>query len=111
MAHAFVTVVIPFDDGRAEAVNRHLDGLGNLAKGPVARALDESAFVHFMSLTVVRGSSGRPAHLVLEAQADGYPKGVLRRLAGVIGDELRGVLTVAGVPAPDSNSGLGDFLT
>ncbi len=58
----------------------------------------------------MRGSLGHPAHLVLEAQADGHPAGVLRRLAGTIGDELRGVLTAAGVPVPDSNSGLGEFL-
>src|SRR5262245_23630753 len=110
MAHAFVTVVVPFDDGKSDAVNAHLDRLGNLRKGPVADALDASAFVHFMSLTVVRGSAEQPAHLVLEAQADGYPEGVLRRLADAIGDPLRGVLATAGVPIPDSNSGLGDFL-
>jgi deferrochelatase/peroxidase EfeB len=108
MAHAFVTVVVPFDDGRAEAVNRHLDGLGNLQPGPVAIALDGSAFVHFMSLTVVRSSSGDSAHLVLEAQADGYPKGVLRRLADTIGKELGDVLAAAGVRVAAAE--LGDFL-
>ena len=108
MAHAFVTVVVPFDDGRAEAVNRQLDGLGNLQPGPVATALDGSAFVHFMSLTVVRGSSGRSAHLVLEAQADGYPEGVLRRLADTIGKELCDVLAAAGVRVAVAE--LGDFL-
>src|SRR5258705_3115465 len=96
MAHAFVPVVVPFDDRHSDAVNRHLDGLGNLQAGPVADVLDESAFVHFMSLTVVRGSSRRSAHLVLEAQADGYPKGVLRRLADSIRDELRRVPAAAG---------------
>src|SRR5882672_700613 len=108
MAHAFVTVVVPFDDKHSDAVNRHLDGLGNLQGGPVADVLDERAFVHFMSLSVVRGSSRRSAHLVLEAQADGYPKGVLRRLADAIGDELRGVLAAAGVIVAASE--LGDFL-
>lgn len=108
MAHAFVTVVVPFDDRHSDVVDRRLDGLGNLKGGQVTDALDTSAFVHFMSLTVVRGSSGRPAHLVLEAQADGYPKGVLRRLADAIGDELRGVLAAAGVTVAASE--LGDFL-
>jgi len=110
MAHAFATVVVPFDDRKADAVNAHLDGLGNLQGGPVAQKLDASAFVHFMSLTVVRGSPGRSAHLVLEAQADGYPTGVLRRLADTIGDALRDVLVEAGVAVPDSNAALGDFL-
>ena len=97
MPHAFVTVVVPFDDEKSDVVNAHLDQLGNLQGGPAAAALDASAFVHFMSLTVVRGSSERPAHLVLEAQADGYPEGVLRRVANTIGDQLRGVLTAAGI--------------
>ena len=108
MAHAFVTVVVPFDDKKSDAVNAHLDGLGNLQQGPVSERLDASEFVHFMSLTVVRGLSKGPAHLVLEASADGYPEGVLRRLAREIGSELRGVLTVAGVGVPASE--VGDFL-
>jgi len=108
MAHAFVTVVVPFDDGRAEAVNKHLDSLGNLQPGPVTTALDDSAFVHFMSLTVVRSSSGGSARLVLEAQADGYPEGVLRRLADTIGKELCDVLAAADVRVAVAE--LGDFL-
>ena len=108
MAHAFVTVAVPFDDRHAGAVNAHLDALGNLKGGPIATALDRSEFVHFMSLTVVRGVSGGAAHLVLEASADGYPAGVLRRLADVIGGELRRVLDVAGVRVPDSQ--LDEFL-
>lgn len=108
MAHAFVTVVVRFDDRNSDAVNAHLDALGNLARGPIAEALNASEFVHFMSLTVVRDSSGGSAHLVLEACADGYPAGVLRRLAREIGGELCGVLDVAGVRVPESR--LGEFL-
>ena len=108
MAHAFVTVVVPFDDRNADAVNAHLDALGNLAQGPIAEALNASEFVHFMSLTVVRDSSGGSAHLVLEACADGYPAGVLRRLAREIGGGLCGVLDVAGVRVRESQ--LGEFL-
>src|SRR2546427_9365142 len=88
MAHAFVTVVVPFDDSRSVAVNAHLDALGNLARPPLSETLNASAFVHFMSLTVVRDSSGGSAYLVLEASADGYPGGVLNRLAREIGPEL-----------------------
>ena len=108
MTHAFVTVVVPFDDRNSDAVDAHLHALGNLAKPPVSEALDASAFVHFMSLTVVRGSSGGSAHLVLEATADGYPRGVLNRLASAIGTELRKVLDVAGVQVSESQ--LGEFL-
>jgi Dyp-type peroxidase family len=108
MPHAFVTVVIPFNDRNAEAVDAHLDTLGNLAQKPLVDALDETAFVHFMSLTVVRGSSGGVAHLVLEANADGHPAGVLRRLSDVIGSPLCAILETAGIPV--SPSQLGEFL-
>ena len=108
MPHAFVTVVVPFDERNSDAVDAHLDGLGNPARPPIAEALDASEFVHFMSLTVVRGSSGEAAHLVLEASADGYPDGVLRRLAREIGGELCGVLEAAGVRVSEPQ--LADFL-
>ena len=108
MAHAFVTVVVPFDDSRSVAVNAHLDALGNLARPPLSETLNASAFVHFMSLTVVRDSSGGSAYLVLEASADGYPGGVLNRLAREIGPELCRVLALAGVHVPESQ--LGEFL-
>src|SRR6266550_3707447 len=108
MAHAFVTVVVPFDDRHADDVDARLDALGNRAQPPVSGALDASAFVHFMSLTVVRDSSGGSADLVLEASADGYPDGVLHRLAREIGTALLDVLAVARVPV--SPSQLGEFL-
>jgi len=91
-----------------DAVDAHLDTLGNLAQPPLSQALDRAEFVHFMSLTVVRDSSGGLARLVLEAAADGYPGGVLGRLAREIGSELCRVLDVAGIPVTVSQ--LGEFL-
>ena len=108
MSHAFVNVVVPFDDGKSDAVNAQLDALGNLARPPIGDRLDATEFVHFMSLSVVRGSSREAAHLVLTASADGYPAGVLRRLAREIGGTLRDVLAKAGVPVSESE--LGEFL-
>ena len=108
MAHAFVTVVVPFDYRNADAVDGYLDALGNLARPPVSVALDAGAFVHFMSLSVVRDSLAGSAHLVLEASADGYRDGVLDRLARAIGTELRGILALAGVPVAASQ--LTEFL-
>src|SRR5437867_13433940 len=105
MAHAFVTVVVPFDDSRSVAVNAHLDALGNLARPPLSETLNASAFVHFLSLTVVRDSSGGSAYLALEASADGYPGGVLNWLAREIGTELCRVLALAGVPVPEPKVG------
>lgn len=108
MAHAFVTVVVPFDDSNAAAVNTRLDVLGNPARAPLSAALNARAFVHFMSLTVVRASPGEPAHLVLEVAADGHAGGVVNRLADTIGDVLRWVLEAAGVPVAEEE--LRDFL-
>jgi deferrochelatase/peroxidase EfeB len=106
--HAFATVVVPFDDARSDAVNRHLDELGNPAEPRISGALDASEFVHFTSLIVVRGPTGGIAHLVLEVAADGYPGGVLSRLAREIGGPLREVLAVAGVSVSESR--LGQYL-
>jgi Dyp-type peroxidase family len=111
-----VTVVVPFDTGLADAVEAHLDGL-NVAplplNGPAPRSitqmLNDTRFVHFMSFTVVRGSSGGSAHLVWVVSADGYPAGVLSRLAEVIGPHLRGVLTAACIEVPAWEN-LSDFL-
>src|SRR5437870_7876612 len=108
MAHAFVTVVVPFDDSRSVAVNAHLDALGNLARPPLSETLNARTYLIYMSLTVVRDSSGGSAYLVLEASADGYPGGVLNRLAREIGPELCRVLALAGVHVPESQ--LGEFL-
>lgn len=108
MAQAFVTVVVPFDPQNADAVDRYLDALGNLARPAVSEALDASAFVHFMSLSVVRDSPDGSANLILEVSADGYRDGVLARVARAIGTELRDILALAGVPVPVSE--LGDFL-
>ncbi len=116
MPHAFVTVVVPFDTGLADAVEVHLDGL-NVALQPlnepaprsITQMLDDNRFVHFMSFTVVRGSSGESAHLVWVVSADGYPAGVLSRLAEVIGPHLRGVLAVACIDVP-AGEDFSDFL-
>src|SRR5438105_155660 len=94
MAHAFVTVVVPFEDRNSDTVDTHLDGLGNLARPPIAEALDASEFVHFMSLTVVRGSAGmsvrrirheaalasRIQHILDERSAEGPALATLARV-------------------------------
>jgi len=105
MAHAFVTVVVPFDDLKAGDVRAHLRALGNPARAPIADPLNRGMFVHFMSLTVVPGSPAGPAHLVLEVSADGHPRSAIGRLVGAIGPRLRELLGVAGVVLSDSQVG------
>ena len=48
MSHAFLSVVIPFDAGRTEAVEARLDAMGNPPTGAIRDRLDEAAFVHFI---------------------------------------------------------------
>ena len=105
MTHAFVTVTIPFASERAQDVNNLLSTLGNPAQGAIAAALDEGAFVHFMSIVVVHKEGEPQAHLVLDASADGYAQAACARLAGTIGDKICEVLQAAGLTVPGQDLG------
>jgi deferrochelatase/peroxidase EfeB len=108
VTHAFVTVAIPFDGGRAPGVNALLDMHGNPARGAVAAALTESEFVHFMNINVVRREGESRAYLILAAAADGSARAACARLAETIGASLLEVLQAAGLRiAPER---LGAFL-
>jgi deferrochelatase/peroxidase EfeB len=108
MPHGFVTVVVPFEDRNADAVDAQLDRLGNPAGPRIAGPLDQSGFVHFLSVVVVRGAGGGAAHLVLQASADGHRRDVIARLAEEIGGPLCDVLGAAGIAV--SPADLGAFL-
>jgi deferrochelatase/peroxidase EfeB len=108
VTHAFVTVAIPFDGGRAADVNARLDTHGNPARGTVAAALSAGEFVHFMNINVVHREGESGAHLVLAAAADGSARAACARLAEIIGAALLDVLQAAGLEvAPER---LGAFL-
>ncbi|HVO16057.1 MAG TPA: hypothetical protein VMV26_12620 [Alphaproteobacteria bacterium] len=107
MTHAFVTVAVPVERGRSDAVERRLDELGNPPSPALKEALDAAAFVHFMSMTVVRGDGDDPSHLVIEVNADGTEREAIRRLEAALGEKLRGLLEVAGV---DPGASLVQFL-
>ncbi len=108
MTQAFVTVVIPFAAERTDCVNDHLGALGNPACGAVAAKLDETAFVHFMSMTVAQKKGEAKTHLVLEASADGSARAACARLVETIGDSILKVLQAAGLAV--SPQGLGAYL-
>lgn len=96
MTHAFITVAIPFAGEHAQRVDEHLRTLGSPAQGPIATALEASAFVHFMSMVVVHTKGAARAHLVLEASADGNARSACARLAEIIGDSILEVLRCTG---------------
>ena len=93
----FVTVTIPFAGGLADQVRAALSALGNPATGRIAADLDETAFVHFISMSVVHESGERRAHLVLEASVDGGARSALARIATTVGPELSQILQLAGI--------------
>ena len=101
-AHAFVTVAVPFESRLADSVEARLGALGNPAGPAIAAALDQAAFVHFMSLSVVPGEGRDPAHLLLEFSADGEARVALPRLAGLLQAPLVDLLNFAGIAAEAS---------
>lgn len=104
MSHAFITVVVPFDAARTPDVEAVLAGMGNPPRDDLRLALDAIGIVHFMSLNVVPGGADDPAHLLLEAVADGGHDAALRALATDpdLGGELDRALTAARIRAGDA---------
>lgn len=104
MAHAFITVAIPFDSIYVDRVEEYLKRLGNPPSDEIKSALDAGKFVHFMSMSVLRedGDRDRPSHLIIEISADGTVRSTLEQLAIDLKPQLDGVLRHAGVPNPGS---------
>jgi len=97
MPHALVTLAIPFEDKDADKVEAALDRMGNPATVVIKEPLDADGVVHFMSITAVRGESGKNAHLVFEINADGAVPTVIASISAVIGEPIGMLLEVAGV--------------
>ncbi len=94
MTHSFVTIAVPFDALRADAVEKHLGGPDDPRRKQIADLLDAAEFVHFMSISVIPGE--KRARLVIEATADGPVAAALARLEAVLGAELQALLKAAG---------------
>ena len=99
MAHAFVTVAIPFPDAQAGVVEAKLDEFGNPAKPLIRDALRDRG-IHFMSMNVVRGTRDQGAFLVLEASADGTVESAIDTLSNQLKAALVDVLRAAGQDVP-----------
>src|SRR5271166_3292365 len=106
MTHAFATVVVPFPTSRTAAVEACLNSFSNPAGPAIAGPLDEAEFVHFVSMTVVRGDP--LAHLVLEMSADGTVETALNRLASTLSQPLDALIETTGVQRGEGS--LRDFL-
>ncbi|MBZ8132155.1 hypothetical protein [Afifella sp. IM 167] len=87
MPHSFLTIAIPFPARYRGDVEAELDRIGNPAGPSIATALNETAFVHFMSIWIAPEWEGR-CHVILEVNADGTVAQVCEKLAEAIGDEI-----------------------
>ncbi len=76
MTHAFVNIIVPFANARADAVDQTLETfVPDLRKGgedaSELRKRLRGSGLHFMTVTVVRGDAGQKARLVIEMSVDG----------------------------------------
>jgi len=101
---SFPTVLIPFRESFALAVETELNQFGNPPVPSVKRALDRLRTIHFMSISVVRmgdparvGAGAEDAFLVLEVSADGDARMALTQVATALRDPLRNLLQAAGL--------------
>jgi deferrochelatase/peroxidase EfeB len=108
VTRALVTVAIPFDTARADAVDTLLSSMGNPPQPALRQALDATGIVHFMSITAIRETTPGRTHLVLEASADGGLPAALDRIAVALSSELSDLLTTARIATGDKT--LPDFL-
>jgi len=104
----FISVVVPFAAGAADAVNDRLSAMNSTCRSRLDAQSPDDAFVHFLSINVVKADD-QHAFLVLEASVDGNAEQALQRLALTIGDELRFVLRAAEA-GPKAGEALGAYL-
>lgn len=106
MKHAFATIVVPFSSKRTTTVEACLKGYENPAGAAIKAPLDQAEFVHFVSMTVVRGDP--LAHLVVEMSADGTVAESVTRLASTLARPLDSLIEATGVQRGEVS--LADFL-
>lgn len=117
MAHAFITIAIPFGRKRLRSVDEVLaslsaPGLGNTPLPDIADRLHATGIVHYMSIVAVGpecpaaesedphdrdSADSEIAHLMIEIAADGGVADVLRVVVGALGAELERILVAAAI--------------
>ncbi|WP_226016141.1 hypothetical protein [Novosphingobium sp. FKTRR1] len=110
VAQDFVTIVIPFTDDTAWSplrmadVERVLYRLGNPAEVDIAKRLDGTGIIHFLSINVIAPErEGTAPHLLIEATVDGAAQDAVPAIAEALGDALLPALRiVTGVTDADA---------
>jgi hypothetical protein len=104
MKQSLVTVAVPFDRAKADAVDALLEtfipSLRN-SDGAIRAALRRQG-IHFMSITVVRGDVGEPTHLMFEMSVDGEETEAFRIVEARLWDPVNTILQTAGIEVPSS---------
>lgn len=115
---SFPTVLIPFHGSLADQVEAQLDKMGNPPARLIKCVLDQLRTIHFMSITVVRGTGVleagtrdgglQGALLVMEVCTDSAPRVALAQVAAALHQPLLDLLRTAGVA--DQSTDLPAFL-
>ena len=102
MTHAFVNIIVPFANARADAVDATLETFvpDLRTHGSALRDRLHGSGLHFMTVTVVRGDPGKSAHLVIEMSVDGNKAHGYDILNDRLGAEIGRILEAAGLTAP-----------
>jgi deferrochelatase/peroxidase EfeB len=102
MTHAFVTLALPFDLQKADAVDALLESMipELHGKGKIRDALRDRG-VHFLTITVVRGEGPEPTHLVMEFSADGDDAAAIATVGTALATWIKQIFAAAGIAADD----------
>ncbi|MGZ9092415.1 MAG: Dyp-type peroxidase, partial [Rhodoplanes sp.] len=98
MRQILLTFGVPFDGARMTDVEDTLETHGQkLLRGGALRDVLRRQGVHFMSITVVPGDAGRPAHLMVEMSVDESEAAAERILSTLLAREIGAILGSAGL--------------
>jgi Dyp-type peroxidase family len=100
---SFVTIAIPFDAARLDAVRAKLEAWGNPASEALRAKLEPVGQIHFMSGNGFADAAS--AWLILEASSDASEAETIARLALSLEDEISDLLETAGKPVAGSTLG------
>jgi Dyp-type peroxidase family len=102
MTQSFLTFGVPFDGARVAAVEATVETQGlQLLKGGTLRDRLRRQGLHFMSITVVPGDPGKPAHLMIEMSVDDGDATAERILGDLLARVMAAILHNAGLAQAD----------
>ena len=100
MQQALVTIIAPLNLLRLREAEAAIDGLGNMARPDINKALDildqdGEQGTHFVSCHAIQSQDKLRAYLALEFSSDGTDDSALARLVSAIGMDLKPIFMLA----------------